>query len=140
MKKVDEGLINHEELLKLLQAWTKWYRLFFFFLSRVCLRKISGPHRIYRMKAPDVKQTLQTTMTTKAFNKFFGGKTSQLMLMKLFETFEKMQRMCNASPGRISNLKLRPGTVHSSRSMKPCQMVLSVLKMRVHGVFTVRVY
>lgn len=33
MKKVDEGLINHEELLKLLQAWTKWYRLFFFFES-----------------------------------------------------------------------------------------------------------
>lgn len=78
--------------------------------------------------------------TTKAFNKFFWGKTSQLMLMKLFEMFEKMQRMCNASPGRISNLKPRPGTVHSSRSMKPCQMVLSVLKMRVHGVFTVRVY
>lgn len=138
MKKVDEGLINHEELLKLLQAWTKWYRLFFFFLSRVCLRKISGPHRIYRMKAPDVKQTLQRQQ--KHSTSFFGGKTSQLMLMKLFETFEKMQRMCNASPGRISNLKPRPGTVHSSRSMKPCQMVLSVLKMRVHGVFTVRVY
>lgn len=138
MKKVDEGLINHEELLKLLQAWTKWYRLFFFFLSRVCLRKISGPHRIYRMKAPDVKQTLQRQQ--KHSTSFFGGKTSQLMLMKLFEMFEKMQRMCNASPGRISNLKLRPGTVHSSRSMKPCQMVLSVLKMRVHGVFTVRVY
>lgn len=71
MKKVDEGLINHEELLKLLQAWTKWYRLFFF-LSRVSLRKISGPHRIYRMKAPDVKQTLQRQQ--KHSTSFFGEK------------------------------------------------------------------
>lgn len=137
MKKVDEGLINHEELLKLLQAWTKWYRLFFFFES-------CESEKNFRT-TPDLQNEstrcqADPPTTTKAFNKFFWGKTSQLMLMKLFETFEKMQRMCNASPGRISNLKLRPGTVHSSRSMKPCQMVLSVLKMRVHGVFTVRVY